>query len=1462
VVRLEDRTVPAPLISAVTNNGPQNEGSPVTVTVNASDPAAGAGGLTYAFDFNNDGTFAVTNTTGVAQHTFLDNGNHTVNVRVTDALGSATASTVVVVNNVPPTLSNFTVTPAVTEGGTAFASGTISDPGVLDSFTLLLNWGDGSAAQTVSLPAGTTTFSVPHQYLDNPAGTTSGQYTVTASLTDKDGGAAPGAGRVAGPNAFGYAAYSRPAANVNLTLGDPGVFLILDNSDDGVVSVDLGANTFRFYGNTYTGAGALFVAVNGLATFGAPFGGLTADLSGSPPYATIAPLAADWITYHDATDMVIGKFEDTNGDGTIDRLVLQWNNVYAFPSSPSGVTFQAILALNTGTAPGDVLLNYLNTNAGNGRDYATTAVIGIRNNATTGADALTVGGDSVVAGGRSVLFTTSGQPAGSATVTVSNAPPTVTGLSLSPATVARGSSVTLTGSVTDPGPLDTLTATINWGDGSAPQTVAVDRFSRTFTATHAYPVISPTGSPVDTYTLGVTATDNDGATSPVAAATATVATPPPSVSGLSATPIPEGGTTTLTGTIADIGINDHFTVAIDWDNDGIADETFTNVPPGTFSYTHRFADNGPGGAPLPVNVTVTNSGGSVTQTVPVAVSNVAPTLTLDPVGAVNEAGVATLTGRITDPGTLDTFTLAINWGDPLSPNNTETYTFPASAGGSQTFTLTHLYLRDNPTANPPNSFTAAATVTDNDGASGSATQNVLITNIGPTLALNPVAAVSEGGVATLSGGVSDPGPLDTFTLAINWGDPRSPGNVQTVALGAAPIAAGGVTWDPATRLFTVQHQYLDNPVGAPNGAYTVSVTATDDGNASTSASQAVTVNNVPPAVVGLSLDNASITEGGSVTLTGGVTDPGSLDTHTATINWGDGSQPDTVAVDPATRTFTATHQYLNEPAGGASGAYTVSVTATDDDGATGAAATTAVTVSNAPPSGVVLNGGAVNEGGTFTLTGSFTDPGPQDGHTVVITWGPGEGSTTLTLAPGVLTFTASHQYLDDNPSGTPSDVFPVSATVTDDNGASATGSTGVTVNNVAPVFNNLSVTPTLNVGDTATLTGGFTDPGTLDTFTLTVNWGDGVLQSFNLAAGVRSFTLAHPYLTNPPAGASSVTYSIQLSLTDDDGGTATGDVKTTVQAIRPTVGPLTGPNAGVPGQFASFTGVRGQELTFTDTFTAGASGAHQVVWNFGDGTVLTVAGATPGLQTASHVYTTAGQYTVTFTASDAGGMASVSVPITVLAVEMQADPLGGTALVVGGTLGDDTIVFSLTDNGTIKVKINSVVQGTFAPTSRIIAFGQAGNDVIRVSGDIKLPAWLYGGDGNDLLKGGSGNDMLIGGAGNDTLIGGGGNDTLIGGTGNDVLIGGDGADWLVANNFGSFLIASHTSYNINPPALNQILTAWASPITSYRTRIRELKHGLLTALAAHDDHSKDKLIGRAGRSADHGGHEEFDPIVV
>src|SRR5262249_49909240 len=152
---------------------------------------------------------------------------------------------------------------------------------------------------------------------------------------------------------------------------------------------------------------------------------------------------------------------------------------------------------------------------------------------------------------------------------------------------------------------------------------------------------------------------------------------------------------------------------------------------------------------------------------------------------------------------------------------------------------------------------------------------------------------------------------------------------------------------------------------------------------------------------------------------------------------------------------------------------------------------------------------------------------------------------------------------------------------------------------------------------------------------------------------------------------------------------------------------------------------------------------------------------------------------------------------------LQTDPTDPTrtALVVGGTTGKDTIVFNPGGgSGTVQVLINGVSQGTYSPTGHLIAYGQAGDDSIQVTGSLSLPSLLFGGAGNDTLKGGSGNNILVGGAGNDSLTG---------GSGRDLLIGGTGADTLNGNGDDDLLIAGTTDYDANAAALFALMKEWA-----------------------------------------------------
>jgi Ca2+-binding RTX toxin-like protein len=139
---------------------------------------------------------------------------------------------------------------------------------------------------------------------------------------------------------------------------------------------------------------------------------------------------------------------------------------------------------------------------------------------------------------------------------------------------------------------------------------------------------------------------------------------------------------------------------------------------------------------------------------------------------------------------------------------------------------------------------------------------------------------------------------------------------------------------------------------------------------------------------------------------------------------------------------------------------------------------------------------------------------------------------------------------------------------------------------------------------------------------------------------------------------------------------------------------------------------------------------------------------------------------------------------------------------VGGTNGNDHILFTSGNaSGEIRVTLNGVLQGTFTPTGRLIAYAQAGDDDVTVSGGINHSAWVYGGQGNDRLKGGGGHDVLLGEDGDDLLQGGGGR---------DVLIGGNGADRIVGNTEDDIMIAGGITFADRDAALVAVQSEWIS----------------------------------------------------
>ena len=157
-----------------------DEGSSVTLAATGSDPDGDP--LTYDWDLDDNGTFETAGQSVTFSAAMLDGpSSHFVRVRATDSQGlQAVAGATVNVLNVSPTVgASFGSVSVGCGANNAILTATFTDPGVADSHTVVIAWGDG-AIQTFA-PA-TSPLVVQHTYA------LAGAYSATVTATDDDGG--------------------------------------------------------------------------------------------------------------------------------------------------------------------------------------------------------------------------------------------------------------------------------------------------------------------------------------------------------------------------------------------------------------------------------------------------------------------------------------------------------------------------------------------------------------------------------------------------------------------------------------------------------------------------------------------------------------------------------------------------------------------------------------------------------------------------------------------------------------------------------------------------------------------------------------------------------------------------------------------------------------------------------------------------------------------------------------------------------------------------------------------------------------------------------------------------------------------------------------------------------------------------------------------------------------------------
>jgi len=186
------------------------------------------------------------------------------------------------------------------------------------------------------------------------------------------------------------------------------------------------------------------------------------------------------------------------------------------------------------------------------------------------------------------------------------------------------------------------------------------------------------------------------------------------------------------------------------------------------------------------------------------------------------------------------------------------------------------------------------------------------------------------------------------------------------------------------------------------------------------------------------------------------------------------------------------------------------------------------------------------EGGLTRLTGTIAGITPSKHVALRINWDDGTVQD-ITLPDGATTFALEHLFADESPLHLLRDTRSIAVALQVDNAPADVAAVQVAVNDVAPTLQGASLTPLIIAGGTARLSAAFTDPGVLDNFIATIDWGDGTRSETNLAAGSHDLSQAHLYSQRGK-------YSVTLTLADSDGAKTTQTFAIdVVKAIPPAI---------------------------------------------------------------------------------------------------------------------------------------------------------------------------------------------------------------------------------------------------------------------------------------------------------------------
>ncbi len=482
--------------------------------------------------------------------------------------------------------------------------------------------------------------------------------------------------------------------------------------------------------------------------------------------------------------------------------------------------------------------------------------------------------------------------------------------------------------------------------------------------------------------------------------------------------------------------------------------------------------------------------------------------------------------------------------------------------------------------------TITFSVTDTDGASNATPQSIAI-HVGN---YDPVAVITAPGNGTSY-------DLDDVIVFQGTGTDTEDGN----------LAGASLVWSSS----------LDGNIGTGNtitsdaltsGTHIITLTATDSFAVPGTGTASIIIsvsNTFPTATISNPANNSSYYESADITFSGSGTDAEDGILSGAQLVW-------TSSIDGVFAS-TGSPITLNNLS---AGTHSITLTATDNEGAATISAPITITVGNEQPTAAITapsDGSVYNRGDTITFRGTGTDTEDGNLNGASLSW---SSSVSGVIGAGTIL------PLDTLVTGT----HTITLTVTDSQAATSTDAIAVTVNNNSPVvtINSPPNNSIYETGATISFTGIASDAE------------DGFISGASLV-WVSSIDGALGTGASVSATLTKGTHIITLTATDSESDTGNANITIHVGNTPPTVS-ITSPTTGTNyenGEYITFQGIS------ADTEDGTLSGSSLQWTSSIDGNFAI------GLSPSQTNTLSMGQHEISLIATDSNGAVTYSTPISI-----------------------------------------------------------------------------------------------------------------------------------------------------------------------------------------------------------------------